>query len=292
MAISSKLFSFDNVFFYEPLEIPSGKIYQIGELSVIRSGEIEEHIQHCDEITYVISGKATIYSGDTSFELSAGQVHFLQKGQYHKIVADENQNFHYYCIGFILNSEYAEIQMFSEAVCDLEQFVVEDEGNIKTLFNFIINEMYIHNSESIIMIHLYFCQMLVMLYRILTGRSKKVLNRFNTSSSNYAVYRTLKYIDREYLQITTVKEIAQDLSYSEYYLSHIFREKMDVTIKDYLVKKKIVTATELLKASNMSISEIAEHLHFASLHSFGVAFKRYMNMSASEFRSLYRQKLV
>lgn len=288
MAISSKVFSFDNVFLNEPLKIPAGKIYQIAELSVIRSGEIEEHIQHCDEITYVISGKATIYSGDTTFELSAGQVHFLRKGQYHKIVADENQNFHYYCIGFLLDSEYEEIKKFSDAILQLEQFVVEDEGNIKTLFNLLTNEMYIHNSESMIMIHLYFCQMLVMLYRILTGRGKEVLNRVNTSSSNHAVYRTLKYIDREYLRLTSVKEIAQALSYSEYYLSHIFREKMDITIKDYLVKKKIMTATELLKASNMSISEIAEHLHFSSLHSFGLAFKRYMNMSASQFRGLYK----
>ena len=289
MAISSKLFSFDNVFLYEPVAIPAGKIYQIAELSVIRSGEIEEHIQHCDEITYVISGKATVYSGDTSFELSAGQVHFIRKGQYHKIVADDNQNFHYYCIGFLLNSDYQEIQKFIDAVHQLNHFVVDAEGNIKNLFSRIMNEMYIYNSESMIMIHLYFCQVLIILYRILTGSSREVLNRTNTSSSNHAVYRTLKFIDREYIRLTSVREIAQALSYSEYYLSHIFREKMDITIKDYLVKKKIMTATELLKASNMSISEIAEHLHFSSLHSFGLAFKRYMNMSASQFRILYKK---
>ena len=288
MAISSKLFSFDNVFLHEPLKVPCGKIYQIAELSVIRGGEIEEHIQHCDEITYVVSGKATIYSGDSSFELSAGQVHFIQKNQYHKIVADENQNFHYYCIGFLLDTEYEETKLFSKSVHQLEQFVVEDEGNLKTLFNLLMNEMYFHNPESTIMIHLYLCQMLILLYRILMGKSKEALHKVNSSSSNHAVYRTLRYIDREYLRITNVKEIAQALSYSEYYLSHVFREKMDVTLKDYLMQKKIMTATELLKASNMSIGEIAEHLHFSSLHSFGQAFKRYMNMSASEFRVLYK----
>lgn len=289
MTISSKLFSFDNVFFNEPVTIPAGKIYQISELSVIRSGEIEKHIQHCDEITYVISGKATVYSGDTSFELSAGQVHFIRKGQYHKIIADANQNFHYYCIGFLLDSQYKEIKIFTDFIQQLHYFVAEDEGNIKTLFSLLMNEMYIHNSESMIMIHLYLCQMLILLYRILTGQSKEALNKINTSSSNHAVYRTLKYIDCEYIKLTNVREIAQALSYSEYYLSHIFREKMDITIKDYLVKKKIMTAAELLKVSNMSIGEIAEHLHFSSLHSFGVAFKRYMNMSASQFRTLYKQ---
>ena len=104
--ISNRLFAFDNVFINEPLSVPSGKIYQITELSLIRGGVIEEHIQHCDEITYVVSGRATVYSGDTTFELTKGQVHFIKKGQYHKIIASENENFHFYCIGFLLDPEW------------------------------------------------------------------------------------------------------------------------------------------------------------------------------------------
>ena len=134
------------------------------------------------------------------------------------------------------------------------------------------------------MIQCYFCQMLILLYRILNGKSKEKLSKVNTSTSNAAVYQTLKYIDKHYIKLTSVKEIAKKLSYSEYYLSHVFKEKMDMTIKDYLLQKKIMTAAELLKTSAMSISDIAEQLHFSSLHSFGVAFKRYMHMSAREFR--------
>ena len=284
MKITSKLFSYDQMFKQGQMQIPAGDILQIAELSVIRSGEIAEHIQHCDEITYVVSGKATVYSGDTSFEMTAGQVHFIKKDQYHKIVADENQNFRYYCIGFLLNPEFKEIEMFAEAISNLDYFLVEDEGNIKTLFGLLMNEFYIRDAESNIMIHFYFCQMLILLYRILSGKSKEKLSKINDSASNHAVYRALKYIDNNYIKITSIKQVATDLSYSEYYLSHVFKEKMDMTMKDYLMQKKIMTAIELLKGSNMCISEISDHLHFSSLHSFGVAFKRYTGMSASELR--------
>ena len=125
----------------------------------------------------------------------------------------------------------------------------------------------------------------MLLYRILTGKSAETLNKINSSTSNQAVYRALKFIDREYLRITSIKEIAEELSYSEYYLSHIFKEKMNITIKDYLLQKKMITAVELLQNSNMTVTEISEQLHFSSLHSFGIAFKRYTGMSASEFRS-------
>lgn len=284
MKISSLLFSYDQIFQQGQFQIPAGDILQISELSVIKSGEITEHIQHCDEITYVVSGKATVCSGDTTLELAAGQIHYIKKGQYHRITADEDHNFHYYCLGFTLRDDYTELQIFADAVKDLPYFVASDNGNIRTLFGLLLNESYLRDEESYLMIHFYFCQMLILLYRMLAGRSDQTPNKVNTSASNHAVYRVLKYIDRNYMKITGIRDIARELSYSEYYLSHIFREKMDMTMKDYLMQKKIMTAAELLKTSNMSISEIAELLHFSSLHSFGEAFKRYMQMSASAFR--------
>lgn len=284
MAEKNTLFSSEKCFSRGQMQIPAGEIYQIAELSLIRSAEVASHYQYCDEITYVVSGKATVYSGDECREMSAGQIHYMKQGPNHRIVADPDQNFRYYCIGFSLNPEYAPIQVFLDAVKDMDYFFVDDEGNIKTLFGLLMNEFYIRDGESDLMIHFYLCQMLIILYRILTGKSKEKLSTINTSSSNHAVYRTLKYIDKHYLKLTSVKQIAKDLSYSEYYLSHIFKEKMDVTMKDYLMQKKIMTAAELLETSNMSISEIAEQLHFSSLHSFGTAFKRYMGDNASDYR--------
>lgn len=257
---------------------------QISELSLIKSGEIGEHIQHCDEITYVVSGKATVYSGDKTFELSTGQVHYIKEGQRHKIVADENSNFHYFCIGLTLKEDFAELDAFRNAVADLTMFVTEDTGRIRSLFGQLLNESYFQDEESNNMIHFYFCQLLILLYRAKQGSANEKVIRMNNSASNHAVYRALKYIDRNYMTITSIRQIAKELSYSEYYLSHVFKENMEMTMKHYLMQKKILTAAELLKNSNMTISEIAEHLHFSSLHSFSDAFKRYMHTTASDFR--------
>lgn len=285
MKISSKLFSYDNIFARGQMTTESAEILQISELSVIRGGEIKEHVQVCDEITYAVSGKARFYSGDSVDEISAGQIHFIRKGQYHKIVADDNHNFRYFCIGFLPNPECESVRLFLDAIKDYDFFFLKDVGNVKTIFELLIREFYIRDEGSELMIHFYLCQMFILLYRILTGKSAGTLNKISGSTSNQAVYRALKFIDREYLRITTIKEIAEELSYSEYYLSHIFKEKMNITIKDYLLQKKMITAIELLQNSNMTITEISEQLHFSSLHSFGIAFKRYTGMSASEFRA-------
>ena len=284
MKISSKLFSFDKAFAQGQLHTESAEIRQIAELAVIKGGEIEEHIQYCDELTYAVSGTATIYSGENVREMTAGEVHFIHRGQYHKIVAGDGQNFRYFCIGYQPNPACESVDIFLRTVGETPFFFVTDEGNIKTLFEMLLNEFYIRDEESNLMIHFYFSQMLIQLHRILTGKAWEKLQKSSTASANSAVYRTLQYIDREYPRITSVKQVAQALSYSEYYLSHIFKEKMDVTVKDYLMRKKITGAAHMLLETNMTVTEISEQLSFSSLHAFGLAFKRYMGMSPGEFR--------
>ena len=283
MAVSSKLFSYDRSFPRGQLVTPSAEIRQIAELSVIKGGEIMEHTQACDEITLAVSGRAKIFSGESVYEMEAGQIHFIRTGQYHKIVADDAENFRYYCIGFLPGEDNG-IRAFLDAVKDKTDFLVEDQGGIQTLMSRLLEEFYIRDAESDHMIHLYFSQMLILLYRILSGSSREKLTKINTSTSNQAVYRALRYVDSEFWHLEKVSQVAQALNYSEYYLSHVFRQKMDMTMKDYLLQKKITAAANLLKTGNMSITEISDQLRFASLHSFGMAFKRCMGLSPTEYR--------
>ena len=282
------------LFFYEAdlrrgdLRIPAGEILQVAELAIAQESEIKPHYQSCDEITYAISGRATIWSGEESFEMSAGQIHYIRRGEYHRIAADLGENFRYCCIGFLPDSSYREIGCFLEAVRDRKDFVIRDEGNLKNIFTQLIDEFQIRDGESNAMVHFYFCQMLIQLYRILSGSSMHKLSRLNTSASNIAVYRALKYMDKEFPSLTQAKQVAQAISYSEYYLCHAFRDKMNMTVKEYLMRKKIQMATELLETSSMSVTEIAEHLSFSSLHSFGIAFKRCTQLSPTEYRYAVR----
>lgn len=224
-----------------------------------------------------------MYIDDKSTEICGGQIHYAKKGIRHKIVADANENFRFICIGYIPNENCPDIAPYLDAIKGITDFTAEDGGAISNLSRQLINEFYMRDGQSNIMINTYLVQILISVYRILTdsvGANEKSSN----SISHFAVYRTLRYIDREYLNIGSIKEIAVALNYSEYYLSHMFREKMGLTIKDYLSRKKMIAAGTMLKDSNMSIQEIAEQLNYASSHSFSLAFKRYMMDSPNSYR--------
>ncbi len=127
--------------------------------------------------------------------------------------------------------------------------------------------------------------MLTALTRILSGNDYVYNINHGKESGNYTMYRMLKYIDREYMQIQSVRDIASQLSYSEYYLSHLFKEKMGITIKEYINKKKIMYAAELLVTSNSTVEQLSEQFGFSRSFTFRRAFKQYIGMTPSEYRN-------
>ena len=283
MDFSSRVFLYDYLVSDNKIIIPAGELFQVSELSVIRNGEIAEHAQYCDEITYAISGSATFYSDGRAEQVQGGQVHYIKKGMQHKIVSGAESNFRYICIGF--NPDFAcdDLKAFLEMRDKTDCFVKTDDGSIRRLTELLLNEFYMEDEQRNVMINLYLSQILISIARIYRGNINYI-DKKSSSTSNYAVYNALRYIDREYMYITSVKSVAKELSYSEYYLSHKFSEKVGMSIKEYITKKKLQRAAQMLKTTNLSISEISDYLHFSTQHTFRQAFKRVYLMSPNEYR--------
>lgn len=280
-----KLYQFDR-FFIDGLDVPVGKIYQIAELSLVRGGTMLEHIQLCDEITYVLSGRAKVISDDKCEDISTGQVHFIKKGSLHKFEVYSDEDFRYICVGYTTDKKDKLMADFDKITERKKHFITDDDSTIKRLSSLIVDESYDWDEYSEIMISQYLSQIIVNLSRILSGKSKRIMDKNNECSmASNTIYKVLRFVDREYLNIESVKDVSNNLSYSEYYLSHLFREKMGVTIKDYITRKKISHACELLKTSPLGIEEISDHLNFASSHSFRRAFKKITGVPPREYKN-------
>lgn len=283
-----KIYSFDALLKREPMHLPVGEVFQASELSIIRGSEIYEHVQECDEITYVISGKAKFYSNDICQELGSSQIHFIRKGVKHKIIAENDENFRYICFG--INTDFSNENLINiKDNFDVESFVVNDDGNVRIFSELLINEFYLKDECSDIMINLYISQIFISLSRIIGNSGVYVRkNSYKYSTKQFTMYHLLRYIDREYINIKSIKSIAEKLSYSEYYLTHLFKEKMGISIKEYLIRKKLMMACELLKTTDMSISEIAEYLNMGTAHTFSQSFKKVVSISPSEYKNMFK----
>ncbi len=285
MNYSDRLFSFDTLFPDEKLQIPIGEICQVSELSVVKGGQILRHTQYCDEITYAISGSARVMSGDNWTEMRAGQIHFIKKGVVHRIMVNKGENFRFVCLGFCLND--CEIASSINSIMkDKTHFMISDNKSVKSLCELVIREFHEWDEQSGDSVNRYLSQIIVNMCRILVGNmgsTKGII--YDKRTANLSFYRVLQYIDREYVNIKTVKGVAESLAYSEYYLSHIFKEKMNMGVKEYIMRKKIEKAKELLKTTHLTIEEISSYLNFSSSHSFRRAYKQVVGQLPNESRN-------
>lgn len=108
--------------------------------------------------------------------------------------------------------------------------------------------------------------------------AKSLLKREN-------IDRIFHYIEANYARHITLNQIANDLGYSTFYLSKIFKEYTGVKLFDYLNQFRMEKSIEQLKYTNQSIKEIAEKNGFSSYKNFQTLFKKSYNMSPTEYRN-------
>lgn len=96
--------------------------------------------------------------------------------------------------------------------------------------------------------------------------------------------QTLKYISDNFLEDITTRQLAQIANFSEYYYSNIFKKATGMTVKEYIYHFRINAAEELLKRTNLNISEVAINTGFSDINYFSRLFRKYKQVSPSHFR--------
>ena len=81
----------------------------------------------------------------------------------------------------------------------------------------------------------------------------------------------------------TTRDIAKELGYSACYISHTFKEKTGVTVKQYISKKKIHKGVELLETGKFSVTKVAQILNYSNVQSFSRTFKQIIGVYPSKY---------
>ena len=97
--------------------------------------------------------------------------------------------------------------------------------------------------------------------------------------------RIKEYIDNNYTEDFKLSELSSALYISQTYISHIFKSDMGISPMQYMVKKRIALAKELLTTSSMSVSEISARCGYDDPVYFSQVFKRVVGSSPKQFRA-------
>ena len=88
-----------------------------------------------------------------------------------------------------------------------------------------------------------------------------------------------------------MSELSVVTGLNESYLSRLFKKETGLTVTDYILRKKIETAENMLKFSEYSPSQIAFMLGFPSQSYFTAAFKKISGTTPKKYRDGHFRKV-
>ncbi len=115
-----------------------------------------------------------------------------------------------------------------------------------------------------------------------------VYNRIKAikSSTRKELFRKLvkakDQIDGDFLGYANIEKIATDNGFSEYHFFRLFKNCFEISPYQYILKKRMELAQQILKTNNYSISETAMYCGFTDIYTFSKAFKKYFGKAPSK----------
>lgn len=93
-----------------------------------------------------------------------------------------------------------------------------------------------------------------------------------------------EYIEQRLGQVITLKDIATAFSFSPNYLGYLFKEEMNESFSEYVLRRRMEKAKGLLKDVGLKIYEVAHITGYVKLSHFSKQFKDHTGVSPKEYR--------
>lgn len=250
-----------------------------------KPGHLYEHRPRPEyHLHFILDGQGELRIQGREYHLSRGQIFVIPPNvEDYSYRADEQKPWYYAWAAF--NGAKAEYYMRQAGFQDKD--VVLPSNIPPEEFTSLIYEM-LRASQMTIANELdRTASLYLLLARLIESRNTG--GGYDYSSDTY-VNHALQYIQFNYNRNIQVNDIVNYIGVNRSYFSHIFKQKMSVSPKEYLQNYRISQAQHLLITTNDSLQSIAKKTGFKDPFTFSKLFKKRSDLSPREYRRLHAGK--
>ena len=251
------------------------------------------HIHDEYEILYVMKGQVLYNIIDKQYTLNPGDMILIPKNTLHKI-ANPKENTKRIVLSF--SDEYVShystpktnlLTVFNKVkeskihkISFSTQYKKILENNLLQLCQLFTSKEY----GSDIIYNLRFAQTMLLINSSFQAlREDYIPNEDDTVISSIS-----NYIEKNIDKKITLNDISNHTSLSISRIAHLFKEKTGITIIQYITKKRLVLAKNLLR-KGMPINDIYQECGFQDYTSFFRTFKKEYSITPKQFLAQYKQ---
>ena len=112
----------------------------------------------------------------------------------------------------------------------------------------------------------------------------KLVKKYSINQYSAIIQKTIIYIDADLTADLTLSTMADMNNVSASYLSSLFKKETGETLTEFVNKRRVKLAKNLLKTTNLQIQTIAQHCGILDVHYFSKIFKKYEGLTPKAFR--------
>ena len=267
----------------EPLTFGTTLLFQIGRLHCSEHTVVEVH-GHLNwfELTIVTEGKGTVFTNGTAVPVSAGDIYLSFPGDFHGITPDPCDPLKYDFFAFnTTNAALAEeLEALTNRVPAADRRVFRDE-RVRYLVGQAIAEVDGGELFENEILQAQFAQIIRYVLRDFHVVSP-AKHAFGVGKQEELCYQMMHYIDTHIYTMQSLGELAEAMRYHYSYLSDLFRRVTSETLLHYYRTRRLEAARLLLGEGKLSVGEVAELLHYASIYTFSRSFKEAFGTSPGQ----------
>lgn len=232
-------YHFDNVYNQSPQKYQEFMLYQFGELNC--EGELDgwTYKQWCYEITYMISGEMQGFVDGQKYLMHEGDILISPLNRVHRlyVAPDSSARFAYLAFRlneFALKGEYRNLSEFYSP--DMTSVFTHDKAGVSYAMFRALDEYYHRYPGYRPMFEAYVRQILFLIRRCFAEEGFSP--RCSADTQNFVgapIYAAIRFIEENLNTISRVRDVAEALGYANNYISTLFREKMGVTLQQFIL---------------------------------------------------------
>ncbi len=237
------------------------------------------------QFIYVRKGEGVVFVEDEELRVSENDVVIIKRNEPHTF-ACFGDKLETYEIKFIIMDDERDFLNGEE-----RYFCRDTDGSIKHALRQIERESENVDSFSHDVVTVEMCKILLLMQRQMS-RIREIADIRETQDvdevNDDLLEKVKSFIDNNISENITVKDISDYVCVEYKYFSHHFALRYGMRLKQYIRRKRVELAKEMIVNSDMNMTAIAEKCGFGTIHYMTRVFKNEENLSPTEFRRRFK----
>ena len=231
-------------------------------------------------VHYITKGEGIFKVDDKVYKLKKGDIFILLKGMKVEYMASIDEPWEYQWIGF--NGANASEYLNRTSIVDSYAASCKEDSKIPKIISNMCEISKAYNpsaSDDILLL-----RELYSLFHALIEEFPKEFEYKNKELHTY-IQEAIDYININYMNNITVRDIAEHVNLSRSYLYKMFIKNLKVSPQNYLINLRMYKATLLLKNTKMPIGEVANKVGYSDSLLFSKTFSKHFSISPLSYRN-------